>query len=82
MNSAHAAVCDHAVMQHRNSAGRGAFAKARDHGMEKTGKTGHKKRAGEGKRHALVLEIAFPDRLRMAEEKSRKHGQDPVGHKV
>jgi hypothetical protein len=25
-----------------------------------------------------MLEIAFPDRLRMADEQTRKHGQDPV----
>ena len=79
--SAHAAVGDHAFMQHGDAVGGGALAKPWDHGMQKAGKTRQKKRAGEGKRHALMLEIAFPDGLGMGDEKPRKHDQDPIGHR-
>ena len=46
--------------------------------MEETGKPGQKQRTGEGKGHALMLEIAFAHGLGMGEEKPREHGQDPV----
>lgn len=48
--------------------------------MQKTGKAGKKKRSGKGKSDPLMLEIAFPDRLGMGDEKPRKHGQDPIEH--
>ena len=72
-----AAVGDHAVMQHGDPAGSGALAKAGDHGVQKAGEARQKQGSRKGKCHALMLEIAFPDRLGMGDEKPRKHGQFP-----
>ena len=79
--SARAAAGDHALVQDGDPAGGGAFAKTWDHGMEKAGETGQKKRTGEGNGLALMLEIALPDGLGMGEKKPRKHGQAPDGRK-
>jgi len=68
-------------MQHGDAIGRGTLAQTRDYGMQQTGKTGQEQRPCEGESHALVLKIAFPDGLGMDNEKPRKHGQDPVGHR-
>jgi hypothetical protein len=80
-DSAYAAAGDQAFMQDQDPAGSRAFAKTRDHGMEKTSETGQKKRAGEGNSLTLMLEIGLPDRLGMGEKKPRKHGQDPIGRR-
>ena len=79
--SAHPPVGDHAFMQHGDALRSGALAKTGDNGMQEAGKACQEKRAGEGKRRALMLEIAFPDGLGMGDEKPRKHGQDPIGHR-
>lgn len=81
MDSTYAAMSDHAVMQHGDPAGRCAFAESRDHGMDKTGDARQKKWPGEGEGRALMLEIAFPDGLRMGEKEPGEHGQVPVGHR-
>jgi hypothetical protein len=80
-DSARAATGDHALVQDGDPAGGGAFAKTWDHGMEKAGEAGQKKRTGEGNSLALMLEIGLPDGLGMGEKKPRKHGQDPDGHR-
>ena len=77
--SAPAATGDHALVQDSDPAGGRAFAETWNHGVEETGETGQKKRAGKGKGLALMLEISLPDGLGMGEKKPRKHGQDPVG---
>jgi len=80
-DSARAAAGDHAFVQDGDPAGSSAFAKTWDHGMEKAGEAGQKKRPGKGNGLALMLEIALPDGLGMGEKKPRKHGQAPDGRK-
>jgi len=72
-----AAVGDHASMQGFDPLASGALAKAGDEGVQETGAARQKKRAREGKRHPLMLEIAFADRLRMGEKQARKHAKTP-----
>jgi hypothetical protein len=75
--SVRAAIGDHASMQRFDPLAGGALAKPRHESMQKAGAASHKQRTGKGKRHALMLEIAFSDGLRMADKQARKHGRTP-----
>jgi hypothetical protein len=76
-----AAMGDHPAVQDLDPLAGSALAKGGDKGVQKTGAARQKKRAGKGKGHALMLEIIFTDRLRMAEKQTRKHGKDPVRYR-
>ena len=72
-----AAIGDHAPVQGFDPVAGGALAKTGDEGMQKAGATGQQERAGKGKRHPLMLEIPFANRLRMGEKQARKHAKTP-----
>lgn len=72
---------DHPAVQDLDPLARGALAKGGDKSVQKTGAACQEKRAGKGKGHALMLEIVFTDRLRMAEKQTSKHGKDPVRYR-
>ena len=72
-----AAVGDHSAIQGLDPLAGGTLAQAGDEGMQKTGETCEKQGAREGKGDALMLQIAFADRLRMVDEQSSDHGQIP-----
>ena len=72
------AIYDHAPVQRFDPLAGGTLAKAGHEGMQKAGAAGKKQGPGKGKGHALMLEIAFADGLRMADKQARKHGHYPV----
>jgi hypothetical protein len=73
--SAHAAVIDHAAMEFLDPVRGRTLAKAWDHRMQQTGKAGQKQDTGEGKGHALMLEVGFAHRLGMDQKEPREHGR-------
>ncbi len=73
-----AAVGDHPAVQGLDPLAGGPLAKAGDESVQEAGAAREKQASGKGKSDPLMLEIAFADRLRMADEQTRKHGQDPV----
>ena len=64
-------------MQHFDPFAGSALAKTGNESMQEAGAARKKQAASERESHALMLQIAFADRLRMGDKQASKHGQNP-----